>query len=325
MWLHGTPADPAPEPEYGCLVVDDGTSVVREEVPTPTDLQDIVARHLFGEPARSDEDAAFAGEVATGLLDGGHVHLGCGSFRLHPYGDVRLGECPGCGRALWTETNEVEDGQPLQCGCDGHWSVDREGCCEPSHDDRGGGPRALCPRCLAVLPAGHRLRCRSLCATTVPRTRSLTFQAVTRGAKTRGKSNGPRGKSGGASGKSPRSSRRADASRHPPEERRELDECEMGVGSCGGLAQFASGASPASASARAARPNSAYIFEAWGRVSAVHRGGRRGRRWRCRVSKWNDRAFAMAPRRKRPRRVAKKIVGIMIGFLGAAASLGGAW
>ncbi|MCA9629959.1 MAG: hypothetical protein KC766_19950 [Myxococcales bacterium] len=135
MWLHGTPADPAPEPEYGCLVVDDGTSVVREEVPTPTDLQDIVARHLFGEPARSDEDAAFAGEVATGLLDGGHVHLGCGSFRLHPYGDVRLGDCPGCGRALWGETNEVEDGQPLQCGCDGHWSVDREECCEPSHDD----------------------------------------------------------------------------------------------------------------------------------------------------------------------------------------------
>lgn len=29
------------------------------------------------------------------------------------------------------------------------------------------------------------------------------------------------------------------------------------------------------------------------------------------MSKWNDRAFAMAPRRKRPRRVAKKIDAIL--------------
>lgn len=44
-----------------------------------------------------------------------------------------LGECPGCGFMLLNQDGAV-DGQPLECGCDGHWSVDSE-TCEPLHDD----------------------------------------------------------------------------------------------------------------------------------------------------------------------------------------------
>lgn len=61
------------------------------------------------------------------------VTPGVSSIGFHPEPPNYLGECPGCGLKLY-HPDGVYDGQPLECGCDGHWSVDAE-TCEPLHDD----------------------------------------------------------------------------------------------------------------------------------------------------------------------------------------------